>query len=334
MVQRPSHPTIGSGQRSYNPTHGKHKIPSHLAILIFAMVAAMIRLQSSSFVVAFRSSLSPRRRMFFLPTFVSYSESTQFGKRMCGRRLAMLPTVTPMSSASFQPTTTTYTILFDLLVPEGRCVGLSIADLPDHHPDALHVGNLNGSSSGNGHWIHQCLHPDEVSYGVSAIQSPSHRKSFWLGRLAMRHALSLGSQLQQQPYWSGTSDNSNSNPSILKDEYGRPQVPPGFLGSISHKGTTGVALVAASVPSIATANANLVPRSGVGVDLEYAIDADRRNIARKVLTPNEQANLGRIPVSVLYWYETRSGCGNCSPGALCFLTRVSRKRKKCCCVSA
>jgi hypothetical protein len=166
----------------------------------------MVRLQSSNFVIAFRSSLSQRRRPIVLPTVVSYSESRQGGKIIHDRlRLAMLPTVTtPMSSASFQTTTTTtttYTILFDLLVPEGRCVGLSIADLPDHHPDALQVENVNGSSStgDHGHWIHQCLHPDEVNYGVSAIQSASHRKSFWLGRLAMRHALSVDAQLQKQP---------------------------------------------------------------------------------------------------------------------------------------
>jgi 4'-phosphopantetheinyl transferase N-terminal domain len=264
------------------------------------MVVAVVRLQNSSFVVAFRSSLSQRRRpILVLPTVVSYySESMRGCGKRIHNRLAMLPTVTSsMSSASSSQAATTYTVLFDLLVPEGRCVGLSIADLPDHHPDALHVENVNGRSD-NGHWIHQCLHPDEVNYGVSVIQSPTHRKSFWLGRLAMRYALSVDPttlQLPPQPRW-GTSDNAN-NPSILKDAYGRPQVPRGFLGSISHKGTTGVALVAANVPSGAQ---SLVPRSGVGVDLEYAIHADRRNIARKVLTLNEQANLGRIPVSTVY----------------------------------
>ena len=65
---------------------------------------------------------------------------------------------------------------------------------------------------------------------------------------------------------------------ILSDDRGAPILPPGWVGSISHKGVRAAALVA--------------PAGGghIGVDLEVAAPP-RQDIARRVLTPREQAAL-------------------------------------------
>jgi phosphopantetheine--protein transferase-like protein len=151
--------------------------------------------------------------------------------------------------------------LFDLELPEGQCIGVRI----DAQNSCDELSNEAIASSN--HWIHACLHPDEVKYAMSQ-PSEYTRETFLLGRLAMRQML------------------SQSGP-ILKDDHGRPNVPMLYLGSISHKrsianGTTGVALLAPRVKD-----------TGVGVDIELAF-SNRRSIAKRVLTENEINELGRI----------------------------------------
>ena len=154
--------------------------------------------------------------------------------------------------------------LFDLELPEGQCIGVRID--AQNSSDEL----SNEAIASSNHWIHACLHPDEVKYAMSQ-PSEYTRETFLLGRLAMRQML------------------SQSGP-ILKDDHGRPNVPMLYLGSISHKrsianGTTGVALLAPRVKD-----------TGVGVDIELAF-SNRRSIAKRVLTENEINELGRIEVS-------------------------------------
>jgi len=74
--------------------------------------------------------------------------------------------------------------LFDLQLPEGRCIGLLLSDVDLSHADALKPEGIAHAK----HWIHDTLHPQEVSFGVA---QPSHhaRTSFFLGRLAMQEAL-------------------------------------------------------------------------------------------------------------------------------------------------
>lgn len=110
---------------------------------------------------------------------------------------------------------------------------------------------------------------------------------------------------------------------ILRDEHGRPNLPCGFLGSISHKdGTFAVALVTrddVNVDHAVGANADNVtantnadantngrsataatntlttpPKRGVGVDLERIDAARGRRISKRILTPKERENLGRL----------------------------------------
>jgi hypothetical protein len=157
--------------------------------------------------------------------------------------------------------------LFDLDLPEGRCIGLRLSEVDPSHADALTPEGVAHAK----HWIHNLLHPQEVSFGV-AQPSQHARTSFFLGRLAMRDALRM------------EKDTAKSI-SILKDEHGRPTVPHGYLGSISHKGTIGVALVAT------TTDECLV--TGIGIDIEQTFSG-RRSIAPRVLTEREQSELGRI----------------------------------------
>jgi len=168
------------------------------------------------------------------------------------------------------------------------------------------------------------LHLDEVQYGLEQ-PSDNARMTFYLGRLAMRTALEemkgLDSQapveLKDETFWgftnvhaphtnTNTKAKSRSNikinaktelptvstldQSILKDEHGRPQVPNGFIGSISHKQTTGVALIA-TLPADAETQSH--PTIGVGIDIEQSFSR-RRNIAKKILTPNELEDLGGL----------------------------------------
>lgn len=193
---------------------------------------------------------------------------------------------------------------FTVDVPEGLCVGLRLKSPQspsDPTPSSSH--NIGECSD---HWAQQLLHPKEVQYGMD-IQSEVNRNSFFIGRLAMRYALMTASscydggipemviekEICDVPFDSYDGNVlprvSMDDPCILKDEYGRPMVPTGFIGSISHKDNTGVALVAEDDD---LGNTNEIVK-GVGIDIEKAT-ARQKRIERRILTPNEQENLGHI----------------------------------------
>ena len=88
---------------------------------------------------------------------------------------------------------------------------------------------------------------------------PVRRGEFIAGRTALHLAL-------------------GSDAPILSDDRGAPILPPGWTGSISHKAGLAAALVAPAGAGC------------VGVDLELAA-APRADIARRILTPREQAAL-------------------------------------------
>jgi len=159
--------------------------------------------------------------------------------------------------------------VFDIELPEGRCVGVELMHPGPDHPDSLSPENIARSS----HWIHAMLHPQEVAFGVS--QPKEHaRDSFFVGRLAMREALRL--------------EQNSAHASILKDQHGRPIVPRGYLGSISHKRNVGVALVTTT----STTSDESETVEGVGIDIEQTLT--KRDIAKKVLTPTEISELGKV----------------------------------------
>lgn len=113
------------------------------------------------------------------------------------------------------------------------------------------------------------LHPDEIARAEDFREI--RRASFIAGRSALSVALAA----------LGVSD----RPSIGSDERGAPLLPPGFVGSVSHKGGRAVALVA--------------PDDGfdLGVDVERA-SPPREGVARMVLTEVERMRV-RDPIDVM-----------------------------------
>jgi enterobactin synthetase component D len=90
--------------------------------------------------------------------------------------------------------------------------------------------------------------------------APARRCEYIAGRTALHLAL------------------ATEQPAILSDDRGAPILPAGWVGSVSHKGAVAAALVA---PAGA---------GHIGVDLERA-QPSRQDIARRILTPREQAAL-------------------------------------------
>ena len=198
------------------------------------------------------------------------------------------PTTNSLQERYTTKTTTNYPSfvdqLCDLQLPEGRCVGLTLQqDFLSGDTNALTVEAITKINSNNhnhnSHWIYQWLDPEEIEFGLSLL-STLRRETFFMGRMALREAMvGVLPQNDQQVI-----------PPILKDNHGRPTMPPGYLGSISHKDKTGVGLIAKNVASYSTSSP---PTRGIGIDLERTA-SNRRSVAKKILTPKEIEALGRI----------------------------------------
>eukprot|EP00551_Chaetoceros_affinis_P012390 CAMPEP_0203673686 /NCGR_PEP_ID=MMETSP0090-20130426/13549_1 /ASSEMBLY_ACC=CAM_ASM_001088 /TAXON_ID=426623 /ORGANISM="Chaetoceros affinis, Strain CCMP159" /LENGTH=456 /DNA_ID=CAMNT_0050539391 /DNA_START=434 /DNA_END=1804 /DNA_ORIENTATION=+ len=246
------------------------------------------------------------------------------------------------SSSSSLQNESHFDTLFTIDLPEGKCVGLEFSSSKYHK--SLCSSQITSTED---HWIKQMLHPEEVQYGID-LPSETARLTFFIGRLAMRTALTLSAaannnnSLVADTHVHGESDAkaqlgegmemamgiemgtdgqlsdisvacedrkfggfvqlpvvNQMDPSILKDQYGRPQVPKGYIGSISHKKTTGVALVnclpivSEDDNSSPSSPPSLRPRIGIGVDIEQTF-SPRRSIAKKILTKNELEHLGKL----------------------------------------
>ncbi|MFK7927967.1 MAG: 4'-phosphopantetheinyl transferase [Myxococcota bacterium] len=109
------------------------------------------------------------------------------------------------------------------------------------------------------------LHPGEATY-ASTLKG-FRQVSFVGGRLALRLA---AQQLGQQPA------------AVLPDPRGTPQLPDELIGSISHKRTLAVAMVAKN------------HGWSIGMDLED-YGPPRPGIAKKVLTPRELQQISALP---------------------------------------
>jgi 4'-phosphopantetheinyl transferase EntD len=137
---------------------------------------------------------------------------------------------------------------FVLDLPFGICVGVS---LPADGALELPPG----------------LHPVETAF---ARALPEARRAGWVGgRVALRAALAAVAVEASEP--------------LLSTPRGAPLLPPGAVGSVSHKRTIAVALCARQAD----------PRATVGVDVED-LRPLRTDIAPRVLTPDE---LAVIPAS-------------------------------------
>jgi 4'-phosphopantetheinyl transferase EntD len=204
--------------------------------------------------------------------------------------------------------------LLDLELPEGRCIGLQLADNLSER-DALTAEALQQENKDNDHWLRGLLHPQEIDYGLQVYSSDAARQSFWMGRVALRRALEVSAECQQtecslqllQQLYSMNDfkknlhhhggDGTNNCIVLLKDEHGRPKLPPGALGSISHKKNTAVALVQCRRDDDINDNDNdSKMQMGIGVDIELTSMNGRPSIARRILTPNELSTLGQVAI--------------------------------------
>jgi len=136
--------------------------------------------------------------------------------------------------------------MFQRALPAGVCVAVS---LPEEDDFATPAG----------------LHPDEVAF-VHASPA-AQRRSFFGGRVALRAAMAA----------LGAGAPGGAQP-ILSTPRGAPAMPPGFVGSVSHKRTVAVALCARESR----------PRATIGVDVEDSRPL-RTDIASRVLTSEELA---------------------------------------------
>lgn len=143
----------------------------------------------------------------------------------------------------------------------------SVAVGPSH--DAARTSDADDSAVDQGEDQHE-LHADERA---AANRMPeSRRAGFLAGRRALRAALR-----EVAP--------GSANAAMLSTPRGAPQLPAGYTGSISHKRSRAIALVA--------------PSSGelVGLDLEERPQPDdvaRPSIAKRILTPDEQAAIAPL----------------------------------------
>jgi 4'-phosphopantetheinyl transferase EntD len=142
-----------------------------------------------------------------------------------------------------------FAVAFARDLPFGRCVAVTLP------PDGARDEDL------------AALHPEEAAHarGLGAI-----RRVTWVGgRIALRAALQdLGVGPEQG--------------AIGATKRGAPALPPGLVGSLSHKEMLAVALVARS----AEEGGGRKPAATVGIDVEIA-RPPRADIAPRVLTPDE-----------------------------------------------
>lgn len=130
-------------------------------------------------------------------------------------------------------------------LPFGTCVGVALPEAPAFElPESLHV--------------------DEAAF---ARALPDARRAGWVGgRVALRAALAAIGVEAPAP--------------ILATPRRAPLLPPGAVGSVSHKRTIAVAL----------ASREATPRATLGIDVEE-LRPLRADIARRILTPEERAAL-------------------------------------------
>jgi phosphopantetheine--protein transferase-like protein len=147
-----------------------------------------------------------------------------------------------------------FDVMFERALPAGVCVAVA---LPERDEFALPPE----------------LHPDEAAFVHS---SPAARRMTFIGgRVALRAAMAaLGP---------GDADGPPPMP-ILSTPRGAPAMPPGFVGSISHKRELAVAIAARAEPT---------PRTTIGIDVEVSRPL-RADIAPRVLTPAERGAMAGL----------------------------------------
>jgi enterobactin synthetase component D len=138
-------------------------------------------------------------------------------------------------------------------LPFGVCVGVSLPVIDNEH------------RGGEPFDLPPALHADEAAFARGL--SPFRRTSWVGGRVALRTALDAIGFDAPAP--------------ILGTPRGAPALPPGVVGSVSHKSDLAVALVTLATSASA-------PKLGIDVEMARSL---RYDIAGHVLTPGERAAL-------------------------------------------
>ena len=133
--------------------------------------------------------------------------------------------------------------------------------------------------------VHLPAGPERVAPDVLALLPPEERV-FAAGLGGFRQVQFVGGRLA---FSEAFSELGHRRPAILSDGHGAPILPRGLVGSVTHKQDLAVALLARGAP-------------GIGVDLEET-DHDRPGVARRVLRPEELAEVDALPES-RRWTET------------------------------
>uniref|UniRef100_A0A7S4VUS3 4'-phosphopantetheinyl transferase N-terminal domain-containing protein n=1 Tax=Ditylum brightwellii TaxID=49249 RepID=A0A7S4VUS3_9STRA len=288
-----------------NARNQKGLDPTLLLLLCHVLLVTSQAMRSASIVRGISTSFPEGMRS----AFVCVRRSTSAHSKSCSlstTATATDPTANTCKGKAQSSIDAHYQHLFSLALPEGQCVGLRLC--------------TNASPPA---WISDVLHPKEVAYAMN-LPSQTSQDTFFVGRLAMRHAL-LASHTSS---FAALPAVSADDAAILKDEHGRPTMPKGVLGSITHKKKTGVALVSSASTR----------RRGVGVDLEQTCTG-RRSIARRILTEGEILNLGCVEVCLLFcaffvpflcsmYFKAYQQIIMCIYSLSFTLTRVLPKKKK------
>lgn len=108
--------------------------------------------------------------------------------------------------------------------------------------------------------------------------APFRRRDYIAGRTALHLALGSAAHAAHVAHAAHAAHADLAATAILSDERGAPLLPPGWVGSVSHKEAFAAALVA------------VAGDGHIGIDLERA-QPSRQDIGRRILTPREQAAL-------------------------------------------
>jgi 4'-phosphopantetheinyl transferase EntD len=143
--------------------------------------------------------------------------------------------------------------------------------------------------------------PEEITYANSKYVNNQFAKNKFLGgRIALRNLL------MHQSYNNNNNDNNLRNISILPDNGGAPQLPYGFIGSISHKND----IVIGIIRKQETFNEH------IGIDIEHTEhhsnhfknhfekDIYYNKLAKRILTVNEMSNIYSNSFTPLLSYDT------------------------------
>lgn len=157
-----------------------------------------------------------------------------------------------------------FLLLTQSTLPHGM---LSAVRLPDGKNEQLTLDSLQKAQ--------QQLHQDEQQ--LANALTLARRVSFVGGRVALRDALNRVSP-------------SHRGQPVLRTARGAPLMPEGVLGSVSHKRTLAVALVAPLASGVQTLGVDVEERPGVA-------ELARPDLASKILTAHERDTLSELSLS-------------------------------------